>query len=123
MEKIMKKNNLLFVIWGVIVVILVALLTTMGFMLKGKNEDYEKIEKRLKEAASSYVDHNFLYPEGDEKLKILSKDLIDNGFLKYEELKVNNDVCTGYVILSKDMVYEYDVFIKCNNYTTKGYKK
>jgi len=119
----MKKNNMLFIIWGVIVIILVGLLTTLGFMLKGKNENYLKVEKRLKEATSSYVDHNFLYPEGDEKLKILSKDLIDNGFLKYEELKVDNDVCTGYVILRKDMVYEYESYIKCNNYTTKGYQK
>lgn len=119
----MKKNNILFVIWGVIVIILVGLLTAMGFMLKGKNEKYEKVEERLKEATSSYVDHNFLYPEDNEKLKILSKDLIDNDFLKLEELKVDNDVCTGYVILTKDMVYEYDAFIKCNNYTTKGYQK
>lgn len=119
----MKKNNLLFIIWGVIVISLIALLTIMGFMIKDKNKNYEKTEKRLKEAASSYVDHNFLYPDGDEKLKILSKDLIENGFLKIEELKVDKDICTGYVILSKDMVYQYDVFIKCNNYTTKGYKK
>lgn len=119
----MKKNNILFVIWGVIVIALIGLLTTMGFMLKGKNEEYEKLEKRLKEATSSYVDHNFLYPEGNEKLKILSKDLVDNGFLKNEELKVGKDVCTGYVVLKKDMVYEYDAFIKCNSYTTKGYQK
>lgn len=119
----MKKNNILFVIWGVIVIALIGLLTTMGFMLKGKNEEYEKLEKRLKEATSSYVDHNFLYPDGDEKLKILSKDLVDNGFLKTEELKVGKDVCIGYVILKKDMVYEYDAFIKCNSYTTKGYQK
>lgn len=119
----MKKNNFLFVIWGVIVIILIGLLTTMGFMLKSKNEKYEKVEKRLKEATSSYVDHNFLYPENDEKLKIFSKDLLDNGFLKYEELKVDKDVCTGYVVLKKDMVYEYEAYIKCNNYTSKGYQK
>ena len=118
----MKKNKMLFVIWGVIVVILVGLLGVMGFMLKGKNAKYEKVEKRLKAATSSYVDHNFLYPEGDEKLKILSKDLIDNEFLKADEMKVGKDICTGDVILKKDMVYEYDVFIKCDNYTTKGYK-
>lgn len=119
----MKKNNYLFILWGVIVIALVVLLTIMGFMLKGKNKKYERVENRLKEATSSYVDHNFLYPESDEKLKILTKDLLDNGFLKYEELKVNKDVCTGYVILKKDMVYEYEAFIKCNNYTTKGYQK
>ena len=119
----MKKSNLLFVVWGIIVIVLVGLLTTMGFMLKGKNEKYELVEKRLKEATSSYVDHNFLYPEGDEKLKILTKDLVSSGFLKQDELKVDKDVCVGYVPLYKDMVYEYDVFIKCNNYTTKGYQK
>ena len=119
----MKKSNALFVVWGVIVIVLIGLLTTMGFILKDKNEKYEVVEKRLKEAASSYADHNFLYPKDGEKLKILTKDLIDSDFLKQDELKVDKDVCTGYIILQKDMVYEYDVFIKCNNYTTKGYKK
>lgn len=119
----MRKSNFLFVVWGVIVIVLIGLLTTMGFMLKDKNEKYEVVEKRLKEAASSYVDHNFLYPEGDEKIKISTKDLIDSDFLKQDELKVDKDVCTGYIILHKDMVYEYNAFIKCNNYTTKGYKK
>jgi len=118
----MKKNNMLLVIWGIIVVALVGLLTTLGFMLKGKDEKYEKIEKRLVKATSSYVDNKFLYPEGNEELKILTKDLIENEFLKVEELKVNNDTCTGYVMLKKDMVYEYKAYIKCKNYTTKGYK-
>ena len=119
----MKKSNALFVVWGIIVIVLVGLLTTMGFMLKGKNEKYELVEKRLKEAASSYADHNFLYPEDGEKLKILTKDLVSSGLLKQDELKVDKDVCTGYIILHKDVFCEYDVFIKCNNYTTKGYKK
>lgn len=119
----MKKSNILFVIWGVIVVILVGLLTVLGFMLKGKNEKYEKIEDRLIKATSSYVDYNFLYPEGNEKVKILSKDLIENEFLKLEELKTDDDTCTGYVMLKKDVVYEYKAYIKCKNYTTKGYQK
>ena len=119
----MKKSNALFVVWGVIVIVLIGLLTTMGFMLKDKNEKYEVVEKRLKEAASSYADHNFLYPEDGEKLKILTKDLVSSGFLKQDELKVDKDVCTGYIILHKDVFCEYDVFIKCNNYTTKGYQK
>ena len=43
----MRKSNFLFVVWGVIVIVLIGLLTTMGFMLKDKNEKYEVVEKRL----------------------------------------------------------------------------
>lgn len=118
----MKRSNVLFVIWGVMVIVLVGLLTVLGFMLKDKNGKYEEVEDRLKKATSSYVDNKFLYPEDNENLKILSKDLIENGFLKSDELKVNNDICSGYVILTKNMVYEYKAYIKCNNYKTKGYK-
>lgn len=38
--------------------------------------------------------------------------------------KVNNDTCDGYVKIENQMYfYKYSAYIKCNNYTTKGYQK
>lgn len=117
----MKKTYILFVIWGVLVVIVVGLLTYLGFNLKSKFKDYEKLEEKLLDSAKKYVDTNFLYPEGKQTLKVTSTELIEKDFL--DELRFKNDVCTGYVKVYNDNVYKYDVFIKCNNYTTKGYQK
>ena len=38
------------------------------------------------------------------------------------ELKVKNDVCDGYVLVTKEDVYHYKAYIKCKNYETDGYK-
>lgn len=116
----MKKTRNLFIVWTIIVVIIIVLLTTLGLMLKNQNKDYEKLEKKLLDSAKKYVDNQFLYPEGNEKLKVTSSELIQNQFL--DELKFNDDVCQGYVIVSKDGVYQYKGYIKCKNYTTRGYQ-
>lgn len=115
----MKKTKVLFVIWGIIVIVVIGLLTTLGFMLRNKNSDYEVIENKLLDGAKKYVDYKFLYPEGKEVLKVNSSDIINTEFL--DELKVQDDTCTGYVNVYKDGVYKYKVYIKCKNYTTKGY--
>ncbi len=117
----MKKTKVLFILWGVIVIIVIGLLTTLGFMLKSQNKDYVKLENKLLDSTKKYVDTHFLYPEGKDVLKVTSSELIKNEFL--DELKFNNDTCTGYVNVYNDTVYKYDVFIKCSNYTTKGYQK
>ncbi len=117
----MKKTKGLFIAWAIIVIIIVILLTVLGFLLKSKNGEYEKLETKITDSAKRYVDNKFLYPEDDEKLKVTSKELIEATFL--DELKIKNDVCTGYVVVSKDGVYKYKAYIKCKNYTTKGYEK
>ncbi len=115
----MKKTNILFIIWGILVIIVIGLLTALGFMIKNQNKDYEKLEDKLLDSTKKYVDTNFLYPEGNDTLKVTSSELIEKNFL--DELKVNNDKCTGYVKVYNDGVYQYKVYIKCSNYTTKGY--
>ncbi len=117
----MKKTKVLFIIWGVIVIVVIGLLTTLGFMIKRQNKDYVALENKLLDSAKRYVDTNFLYPEGKNVLKVTSSELIKTKFL--DELKVNNDTCTGYVNVHNETVYKYEAFIKCSNYTTKGYRK
>ncbi len=117
----MKQSNKLFVIWGVLVVAIVALLTVLGFMLENKNKEYLEIEKKLSDSAKKYVDFKFLYPEDGKTTTITKDELIKNEYL--DELKHGDEVCDGYVKIKKDGVYKYDAYIKCKDYKTSGYKK
>ncbi len=117
----MKKTNTLFTIWGIIVVVILALLTFIGFKLKDNDNNYAKVEDKLKDSAEKYVDYKFLYPKEGNETKVTSKELIENEFL--DELKYEDDVCEGYVIVKLDGAYKYKSYIKCKNYTTKDFNK
>ena len=115
----MKKNNQLFIVWGVLVVLIVDGLTVLGLMMKSKFNEYDVIEKKLLDSGIKYIDIKFLYPEGNDVVKVTSDELIQNGYL--DELKYNDNICTGYVTVRLEKVYQYKAYIKCGNYTTKGY--
>ena len=114
------KSNKLFIVWAVIVVVIIGLLTYLGFMLTSIDKDYKTIEEKLQNAAEGYVDVNALYPSDGDTLKVTSDTLVKEGVL--DNLEYNGDKCTGYVEVSFDNVYKYTPFIKCSKYTTKGYK-
>lgn len=116
----MKKTKVLFIIWGVLVVGIIILLTTLGFMLNSKNKNYLELEDKLLSNAKKFVDNRFLYPEEGKTTKVTSDMLIENEYL--DELKFEDDTCTGYVIVSFNGVYQYKAYIKCNHYQTKGYE-
>ena len=111
----------ILVVWIIIAVILIAGLTILGFHIKKQNEPYKKLEKELEKQAISLIGEKPSYfPNGG---KLTLEDFRNNN---YEvSLKVDNDVCTdGYVIVSKNMgILDYKGYVKCNNYTTHGYKK
>ena len=115
----MKKMKIAYIIWGILVVIIIGLLTFLGFMYQKKLEPYKELEFNLKEAAEKYVELEFLYPEDGEKLIIKSEDMIQKEIM--DELSYKNESCNGYVELSYNGVYNYKSFIKCDNYETKGY--
>ena len=52
---------------------------------------------------------------------ITSEELIELGYL--EPLKRDDDVCSGYAIIHVDDNYQYDVYITCDKYTTRGYQE
>ena len=117
----MRKTKILFVIWAVIVVIVIGLLTTLGFMLRGVNKEYRSLEEKLQMSAEKYTSDNFMYPDQGGSLKITSEELIEKNYL--DELKKDKDVCQGYVEVTTDKFVKYKAFIKCDKYTTEGYKK
>jgi heme/copper-type cytochrome/quinol oxidase subunit 2 len=118
MDKLKKYS----IVWGLIVVLIFAFLTIFGFTYKEKTKPYKDLEKALVEAEKKYVDANFLYPQDGSELKTSASVLIENNYL--DSLKKDDNECTGYAtVLLNGTVYEYKGFIKCDNYTTKGYKE
>lgn len=115
----MKKIKTAYIIWAILVVVIIALLTTLGFMYPKKLAPYKELEFNLQEAAEKYVELEFLYPEEGESLTIKAEDMINKEIMK--ELTYKNETCSGYVELTYNGVYNYKSFIKCDNYTTKGY--
>lgn len=118
MEKMQKYS----IIWGIMVVIIVALLTLLGFMYKDKTKVYKDLEKKLVEAEKKYVDAKFLYPQSGETLKTSHEELINERYL--DNLKLEDKECSGYVEVYLDgTVYNYKGYVKCDNYETKGYEE
>jgi uncharacterized protein YxeA len=109
----------ILIVWIIVAVIMVSGLTFIGFKLTDKYKPYTKLESDLKESAESYVGMytNLL---SSNNIKITNQEMIDKKFSK--ELKTKNDKCDGYVVITKSMeMYDYKPYIKCKNYTTKGY--
>jgi len=117
----MKKNNKIFIVWGLIIGVIISILTILGFMMKSEFNSYNKLEEKLVSSAKKYVDAKFLYPTGSDTVKVTSTEMIDNDYL--DILIYEDDICEGYVIVSFDGVYNYDGYIKCDNYKTSGYEK
>ena len=111
----------ILVIMGFVVVVLVGGLTFLGFRIKNQNEPYKKLENELEKQAIALIGEKPNYLPNGGKLTLA--DLTNNN---YEvNMNVNGDVCSdGYIIVSKNMGFlDYKGYIKCNNYTTHGYKK
>ncbi len=108
-------------IWGIVVVILIGGLTFLGFHIKKQNEPYKKLEKELEKQAIALIGEKPNYLPGGGVLTLI--DLSNNNYRV--DMKVNNDICDdGYIVVTKNMgLYSYKGYIKCNNYTTHGYKK
>ena len=118
----LKQMNRISFFWGFFLILVVVLLTMFGFKYKSKTIDYRKLEEELTNVSEKYVESKFLYPDEKQSLKITLEELKNEGFI--ENLKIDDDICDGYVILSHDgFVYNYKSYIKCSKYTTKDYNK
>lgn len=116
----LKQMKRVSIIWGIVLFLIVAGLTVVGFIYKNKSSDYKRIEDELVNVTEKYVEAKFLYPKEKESIRIRLNELQDNGYM--EELKKDEDICDGYVLLTNNgFIYEYKGYIKCPKYTTKGY--
>ncbi len=109
----------ILIIWAIVALIAVGALTYMGLNIKKQNAPYNELEKKLEEQVIALIGEK---PSilGQSK-KITLSDLSANNY--NVDMNVNGDVCDGYVIVSQSMsFYKYSAYIKCNKYTTHGYK-
>ena len=86
---------------------------------KHESEVYKEYEELLVKQATSYVEDHSMYP--DESLKITDDEMLDDGYL--ETTYVNGHDCSSYVmVLKSGETYDFEPFIRCGNYKTKGYQ-
>ena len=107
------------VLWIIFVVILFFGIV-FGYNIFFKNKEYKQLEKDMEDVVANYLGQYINeFPKNGEK-KINITDVIEKGY--GIDMLVNSDVCDGYVVIKKvSIAYEYDGYIKCDNYKTKGY--
>lgn len=113
------RSNAWFVVWGVLVLVLIGLLTTLGFMLKKHNSNYLDLENKLVASAENYVS-NISFANREE-LKITKEELLENNYI--DNLKYKDDICDGYVLINFQEKITYKAYILCKNYKTRDYDK
>lgn len=117
----MKELKRISIIWGLLLFLIFSVLTFFGLQWKKKTEPYLKLENTLVEKTKSYYETNHSYPNRGEKVKITYNELKENNV--YNELKMNDFECDGYVIVTNEGVINYKAYIKCQDYTSKDYDK
>ena len=108
-------------VWAIIMILIFSFLTYFAMKWKGKYQGYFDLEEKLVSVTQSYFESNHAYPEGSDVVIIKLYELKENNVI--DELSYNNDSCNGYVEVKNKGVMEYKGYIKCENYTTKGYQE
>ena len=111
----------MIIIWVFLAVGLVGTLTFIGLQFQEDIKAYRGYEKDIIESAQIYMEINKPTLDVGESLQININKLIKEKFLNTKE--VGEDICDGYVIITKkyDKI-DYSSYIKCEEYTTDGYK-
>lgn len=119
MSEIRKKliRNLL-IITGIFVLVAVILLIVQGC---GKTKkSYTNAEKKLVSAAEEYFEKQDLLPKKEgETAKVSSDVLVSNNYIKKLDELVDDNNCSGYVIVQKNNEkYNYMPYLVCSKYQT-----
>ena len=113
----MKKTKVLFIIWAIIVLLIIGLLTALGFILESRYEKYKELEDKLVSSATQYAHSEILLEEGE--FIVTTEELMELEYL--DSLEVDDDTCSGYVVIVNDGSYKYESYITCKGYTTRGF--
>lgn len=83
---------------------------------------YTDLENKAIEGAKKYHDKYYSDMQEKEKITVTLKTLKNHSMLdSIVDIKDNED-CTGYVIFTlQNEKIDYYPYLKCSNYTTKGY--
>jgi len=122
-----KKTKQILGVWAIVIVIIILIIIASSSNNKFLSE-YESYEKKVNDAALSYVTDNEIYPSENNKLKLDINALVDSGYLNESDVV---GTCGGFaVIYAKDSTnedgdttisYVVNTYLNCSNYTTKGY--
>ncbi len=91
---------------------------------KPKETDYKSLEESAVNATKKYIEDFYNNELGLDTLNIRVSQLVDNKYMNELE-DVKKRKCSGYVsvYLDSEDVIKYDPYIKCKEYTTKGYEE
>ena len=117
----MNKMKKMTIIWGIIMVLIFGLLTFFGLKWKKKYQPYFDLEEQIVQKTQQYFEQYHSYPEGSGQVKVTLDEL--KSYNVIQELSTNDEQCNGYVIVKNEGVMKYNGYIKCTNYTTKGYQE
>ena len=117
----MKKFRKFTIVWGIILVAIFVLFTMYSFKLDKKIKKYHDLEEYFATSVAEYNNTNKDSPQTIEVINFSLSDAIEKGVVS--ELKIDNDICDGYVKIANDEIVTYTPYISCKNYTTKGYAK
>ena len=113
------------IIWIILILLLISTLLFIGLNVSKKTKPYKSLENTIVEAMKVYYgqDTNLKkLPQKNKFSKITIEELKEFG-LKID-LKVGNDKCEAYgIVKGQTIAFNYNAFIKCNNYTTIDYEK
>lgn len=116
-----KNVRYIICVWGVIVVVILALIIGSSSNAKFL-EQYAVMEEELNASALDYVNTKKLYPTMDNKLILDMEVFRDYNYL-YDDYVVD-DNCTGFsVIYMEESTEKYIInsYLNCDHYTTEGY--
>ena len=117
--------NKLSVLCIILIVLLLSVLGIITISVSIKNKPYKVLEGNIVESMKMYYgqDTNLKkLPTKGKTHKVTLEELKDFGLTINNTIK--EDTCDGYGIVTGETVsHNYKAYIKCNNYTTKNYKK
>ena len=107
-------------LWIFIIIVLVATLTLLGYKIVNQNKEYHELEDYLTGVSLRYYTQ---YPDQlGENVFITTEKLINYNFLERAKLILEDDMCTGYIeVTRRGLGHDHVAFIKCEEYITNGF--
>ncbi len=114
----LKKMHRISVVWGMIMLLLLLALTIIAIMYKKETKEYKEFETKIENNVKNYIEENSLYPETEINYSL--SELVDMSIL--DTITIKDNLCEGYIeIRNEKQSFQYEAYIKCGDYKTRGY--
>ncbi len=114
--------ELIAVMAVIALIILIAVPKINDTIIENKQKLYKEQENRLVEAATKYINDNYI-EDNIDNLSISKNTLISNGYIKeIYDLSDNKNVCNAYVYVTSYLTSpKIKAYLSCASYETEGY--